>query len=94
MKRLLPYFFVIGLFSGWLHGQVTQPSGVILVSTAPAGACTAGVQGQLVTTTGAIWTCQSGTWTVLSGGGGGSTTVPALTSHSSLLEWHRLRLHF
>lgn len=48
MKRLIPILFILATFNGWLHGQVTQPPGVILVGTAPSGACTAGVQGQMV----------------------------------------------
>ena len=61
-----------------LLAQVGVPSGVILVATAPSGACSAGVQGQLVTSTGAIWTCHGGTWAPVSGGGGGVGTVTSV----------------
>src|ERR1035441_3968231 len=54
-----------------------QNPGVVIVGTAPSGACSQGVAGRLVNSTGAIWTCQSivskvGTWTLETGGGGGS----------------------
>lgn len=79
--KFIPLIFALAFCNGWLHGQVTQPPGVILVGTAPSGACTAGVQGQMVTSTGAIWTCQSGTWATVGGGGGSQTwpTTPGIT---------------
>ena len=75
MKKtlLMSFLFILATFNGW--GQVTQPPGVILVGTAPSGACTAPVQGQMVTSTGAIWTCQAGTWTIIGGGSGTFTTL-------------------
>jgi len=48
-------------------GNIT---GIASVATAPSGACTAGVPGQMVTSTGDIWTCQSGTWAKVGGSGG------------------------
>ena len=60
-----------------------QSPGIVLVGTAPSGACPQGAIGQLVNSSGHIWTCQSitggvGTWTDATGGGGGGT-VTAVT---------------
>src|ERR1039458_6696846 len=56
----------------------SQNPGVVIVGTAPSGACPQGVPGRLVNSTGQIWTCQSiiagtGTWTLETGGGGGGS---------------------
>lgn len=77
MKKALSFLILaVALRAG---AQVNIPPGVVKVGTAPSGACTQGVAGQLVTTTGAVWTCQNitagtGTWTLLSSGGGGGVT--------------------
>ena len=62
-----------------------QNPGVVIVGTAPSGSCPQGVPGNLVNSTGVIWTCQSivagtGTWTVVSGGGGGGNLVSSTTT--------------
>lgn len=54
--------------------QVSNPA-VVKVSSAPSGACVGSASGQLVTPAGAIYTCQSGTWMQISGGGGGGTVL-------------------
>ena len=64
-------------------GLGAQSPGIVLVGTAPSGACPQGAIGQLVNSSGHIWTCQSitggvGTWTDATGGGGGGT-VTAVT---------------
>lgn len=88
MKKTTLVLFFIPLFCLLpLHAQVTTPPGVVKVGTAPSGSCSQGVAGQLVTTTGAVWTCQNitagtGTWTLLSSGGG-SSSVPVTTIASS-----------
>lgn len=77
MKRLL---FLLAFLAAPLFAQspVIGGIGVTLVTVAPSGACVAGSQGKLVSSTGAIWTCQAGTWTSISGGGGGGApTGPA-----------------
>lgn len=74
MKKLIPFIFTLAFINGYLCGQGISPTiggiGVTLVATAPSGSCTAGVQGQMVTATGAIWTCQSGTWATVGGSSG------------------------
>lgn len=61
-----------------------QSPGIVLVGTAPSGACPQGAIGQLVNSSGHIWTCQSitggvGTWTDATGGGGSSGSFGSLT---------------
>jgi hypothetical protein len=79
-KLIIPILF---LLCGWASGQVSQPPGVILVSSAPSGACNAGIPGELLTTTGTLYSCQSGTWATISGGGGSGTvtTVSVVTAN-------------
>src|ERR1700734_1708432 len=53
-----------------------QNPGLVIVGTAPSGSCPKGVPGQMVNSTGQIWTCQSitgntGTGSEETGGGGG-----------------------
>ena len=76
MKRL-PFILAFLAAPVFAQSPVLGGIGVTLVTTAPSGACILGSQGQLVSSTGAIWTCQSGTWTSISGGGGGAPTGPA-----------------
>jgi hypothetical protein len=52
--------------------QVSNPS-IVLVASAPSGSCTTGLPLQVVSSTGALYSCQSGTWGQISGGGGGAT---------------------
>ena len=55
------------------YGQVNNPS-IVIVASAPSGSCTQNLPDQQVVGLGTIYTCQSGTWTSL-GGGGGVTAV-------------------
>lgn len=52
------------------HAQFYRSPGVILVGTAPSGSCSGANAGQLVVSTGTLYTCQSGTWAAIAGGGG------------------------
>ena len=54
-------------------GQVSAPS-VRYVSSAPSGACSQAPPVQVLNSSGAIYTCNNGTWAV-QGGGSGSGTV-------------------
>jgi hypothetical protein len=49
------------------------------VTSAPSGSCSstfaAPLPAQIVVSTGALWTCQSGTWAQVTGGGGGGTVT-------------------
>lgn len=87
MKKIFISTFLFSLFLWPAQGQVTQPSGVILVSAAPSGACSAGAAGQLVVSTGVIYTCQSGTWGIagggVSGGWGWERQGPVVVSQSN-----------
>ena len=53
------------------YGQVNNPS-IVIVASAPSGSCTQNLPDQQVVGLGTIYTCQSGTWTSLGGGGGSS----------------------
>ena len=87
MKTIMRFSLVVCLLLGCnCLGQIYVPppnSGIISVGTAPSGSCRQGAAGQMVTTTGAIWTCQNivagiGTWTATGGGGGsGNVTGPS-----------------
>lgn len=64
-----------------LAAQVSNPS-IILVTTAPSGACTAGLPNQQVASTGTQYSCQSGTWGAI--GGGGSSGFPIVLGSTSI----------
>src|SRR5208337_5192341 len=56
--------------------------GVVIVGTAPSGACPQGVPGQMVNSTGAIYTCQNisggfGIWTQATSSSAGCTVAGA-----------------
>ena len=75
MKRIALFL----LFALPVCAQVSNPS-IVLVSAAPSGSCTANLPDEQVVTLGTLYSCQSGTWTQISGGGGGgSTAFSALT---------------
>lgn len=54
--------------------QSPNPS-IVLVTNAPSGSCSSGLPDQQTLVTGALYSCQSGTWTQIGSGGGGSTTT-------------------
>lgn len=68
---------VLALFSFPLMAQ--NPGPVYPVTTAPSGACGANIM-RLVGPGGTVYTCQSGTWAQISGGGGGSVTAVTATA--------------
>ena len=59
-----------------------QPSnpGIISVTVAPSGACASGLPNQQVLSTGTQYSCQSGTWTAFSTGGGTGNLSGTLTT--------------
>jgi hypothetical protein len=61
------------LFAAALHAQVSSPS-IILVSTAPSGACSEGLPNRQVASTGVQYSCQNGTWGTVGTGAGGPPT--------------------
>jgi len=67
MKKVLLAF----LFALPAAAQVSNPS-IINVASAPSGACTQNLPDEQVVTLGTLYTCQSGTWTLIGSGGGGS----------------------
>lgn len=69
MKKLWILAF---LASTGLMAQVSNP-GVRYVASAPSGACPAAPPIQILKTTGAVYTCDNGTWAAIGGGGGGGT---------------------
>jgi hypothetical protein len=60
------------------RAQVSSPS-ITVVQSAPSGACAINLPDRQVATTGALYSCQNGTWAQIgSGGGGGSGTVTSV----------------
>lgn len=59
-----------------IHAQIVSPTAVVSGNPTPGGACTAGVKFQANLTTGALYSCQSGVWTAVAGGGGGGLADP------------------
>ena len=65
-------------------GQPSNQS-IIIVTTTPSGSCTNGLPLEYLLSTGHVYSCQAGTWTDISGGGGtGSVTSVAQTVPSWL----------
>ena len=81
MKKLA-VVSVIALFVIAVLAQTVGPGYVVYVTSAPSGNCSAGSQQQDVIGTGSIYTCQSGTWAQVSGGGG-SSAFSALTGSTN-----------
>lgn len=54
--------------------QVVGPGFVNYVTSAPSGACSQGAPMQVVMGLGTVYTCQSGTWATVGGGGAGTVT--------------------
>lgn len=52
---------------------VTQ--NIVFVPSNPTGACSNGVPGEIVTSTGQLFTCQGGTWALVGGGSGGIGSI-------------------
>jgi hypothetical protein len=76
MKKII---LGLALLVGSAGAQVSNPS-IILVASAPSGACLVNLPDYQVITLGTIYTCQSGTWTLIGSGGGGSSAFNAITS--------------
>lgn len=70
-------FLWLLLFPVAAIGQVSNPS-IILVSGAPSGACSNGLPDEQTLIGGTLYSCQSGTWGQV-GGGGGSGTVTTVS---------------
>ena len=60
------------LWAASLAAQPANPS-IVSVTTAPSGACTAGLPNQQVVSTGTQYSCQSGTWGAIGASVGGAT---------------------
>jgi hypothetical protein len=60
-----------------LQAQQSNPP-IVIVTTAPSGSCSSGLPDRQVLSTGTLYSCQSGTWTIV--GGAGGTTSKALGS--------------
>lgn len=71
MKRLL---WLLLLLAPSLQAQVVGPGFVNYVTSAPSGACSQGAPMQVVMGLGTVYTCQSGTWATVGGGGAGTVT--------------------
>ncbi len=65
------WLWLIMLAAPHLWAQVSSPS-IVSVSATPSGACTAGLPNRQVISTGMQYSCQSGTWGAIGGGGGGN----------------------
>jgi hypothetical protein len=60
------------LWPAAMLAQVANPS-IVLVGSAPSGACSSGLPDQQVLSTGILYSCQSGTWTAFGSAAGGDT---------------------
>jgi len=71
MKKIICGLVV---FIAAISARAQQPAypTILLVTAAPSGACTVNLPDEQVATLGTIYTCQSGTWTLIGSGGGGS----------------------
>ena len=72
MKRILGVFWVLA--SGVVWAQISYPYILNPPTVAPSGAC-AGPQIQVLGSNGAIYSCNNGTWGIVSRGGGGCRTL-------------------
>lgn len=81
LSRILAFFALLCAAS-LSFGQGQNFPGFVIVTSAPAGACTSGTAAQMVASTGAIYTCQSNTWAQVSGGGSSFPVTSAQTVNS------------
>lgn len=68
MRRLLLLLFLL-LLASVASAQISR--GTLIVASDPAGSCANGSQLRYNYTNGKLWGCDSGTWTAITGGGGG-----------------------
>lgn len=84
MKKIFVAIVILGStlwFAGTYqpaYSQIPTSVGITFVSSAPSGACVNGSSLQVVVSTGALYSCQSGAWASISGGSGGSGTVTSV----------------
>ena len=85
MKKIIYFLvFIVSLLN--CHAQVYYPPQIITSPSAPSGACSANLPIRLVTPSGTLYSCQSGTWGQIAGGGGGSGTVTSVVDGSGLFS--------
>ena len=83
MKKLL---FIAMLSALPALAQPSNPS-IVLVGTAPSGSCSVNLPDQQVVTTGALYSCQNGTWAKFgTGTGSGSVTSVTFTGDGTVLS--------
>jgi len=75
------YVGIVGFFGGMAEAQYAN-SPINSSTTAPSGPCTANT-GRLIGPQGVLYTCQSGTWAIVSGGGGGDSTICIATASAT-----------
>jgi len=68
------WLLVVLLWACATTAQVVGPGFVDYVTSAPSGACSQGAHQQNVLGAGTVYTCQSGTWATVGGGGSGTVT--------------------
>lgn len=76
MKKFLAFLLFLFTLPAW--SQVVGNYNVQYVLTAPSGACAQSAVMQVVMGSGAVYTCQSGTWATVGGGGGSGTVTGVL----------------
>lgn len=70
-------FIFAALLLGWTAAHAQNPNpGIVLVTSAPSGSCTVNLPDEQVITLGTLYSCQSGTWAQITGGGGGGFPNP------------------
>lgn len=75
MRRLLLLLLFI---TSVASAQISK--GILITNTDPAGSCPNGSQLRYNYTNNKLWGCENGTWTQITGGGGGGATIPSVTN--------------
>ncbi len=78
MKKLLLLLVLLAM-SLAMQAQVVGPGWVNYVTSAPSGACSQGEPLRSVIGLGTVYSCQSGTWATVGGGGSGTVTSVSFT---------------
>ena len=83
MKRLLIALIVL---TGSALAQPANP-GIVLVGSAPSGSCSVNLPDEQVVTTGALYSCQSGTWAAIGGSSSCPTCVLAVSPGAGIAHF-------
>jgi hypothetical protein len=85
MKRFILLAAVLSAHFVWAQGPVNNPA-IRYVGTAPSGACSQSPPVQVLNSTGAIYTCDNGTWAAQTGGGTSPGTVTSVSGTTNQID--------